>query len=385
MRPPWHHVGLAVVLAAAVAIEAWAAHLAPTTVLADAAAALSLAWVSVHPTAVAAAVLAAYASVPDATEPVLSILPYLVSLAFVGRYSSRRAGVAVVVASALVLGLRDLDAAKSVSHLAGNLVYYSLFSAVIVLGGQLLKYGERRERELATVARELDAEAGERERMAVEAERGHIARELHDVVAQALTMIGVHAAVARSALPSDATVAARSLEVVDAAAESAAVDMRRLLGLLREHPERSEPTPSLRGLDDLAAQANAAGLIVEVTSDLREPTPPALELTAHRIVQEALTNARRHAPGSAVDVLVRAAEGQLKIVVEDSGPAAAPTAELQATAPRGSGLGLIGLRERAAIYGGCLQTSRTARGGFRLEAVFPVGGPLNPGPLPQKR
>jgi signal transduction histidine kinase len=377
--PPWRYAVPAVLLAVAVAAEASAADRSSTaTVVADAFAALALGWVHEHPVVVASVVLVAYASVPDATEPVLSILPYLVSLAFVGRFASRRQGVVLVVAAALVLGLRDIDAAKSVSHLAGNLVYYTLFSGVIVLGGQLLKYGERRERELAVVARDLDAEAGERERRAVEVERARIARELHDVIAQALTLIGVHAAVARQALPPDTTKAATSLEVIETATEQAADDMRRLLGLLRGGAEHAQPTPSLHRLEDLVSEASTAGLEVRLDVSLRTPLPPGLELTAYRIVQEAVTNIRRHAPGSTASVRVHADTSQLTIAVEDTG-ATTKTGTDGTTRPTGSGMGLIGMRERAAIYGGSLDARPIPGGGFRLVATFPVDG--HPGHL----
>ena len=371
--PPRRYAVPAVLLAVAVGAEAWAAGLSSATVVADALAALSLAWVRRQPVAVASVVLVAYASVPDATEAVLSILPYLVSLAFVGRFASRHEGLALVVAAALVLGLRDIDAAKSVSHLAGNLVYYTLFSGVIVVGGQLLKYGERRERELAVVARDLDAEAGERERRAVEVERARIARELHDVIAQALTLIGVHAAVARQALPPETDKAATSLDVIETATEQAADDMRRLLGLLREPSEHTPPIPNLQRIDDLVDEASAAGLDVRLDLSLRTPLPAGLELTAYRIVQEAMSNIRRHAPGSRATVRVHADVIQLTIEVEDTGTTRR-TATDRTAAPGGSGMGLVGMRERAAIYGGSLDAGRTPGGGFRLTATFPLDG-----------
>ena len=369
--PPWRYAVLAVVFAAAVAAEGSAARLAAATIAADVLAGLSLAWVRRYPVAVASFVLLAYASVPDATEAVLSILPYLVSLAFVGRFASRNQGLLVVVGAALVLGLRDIDAAKSVSHLVGNLVYYSLFSGAIVVAGQLLKYGERRERELAVVARDLDVEAGERERRAVEVERGRIARELHDVIAQALTLVGVHAALARQALPIDAGDASTSLDVIETATEQAADDLRRLLGLLRERTDDFQPMTAVHRIEDLVREANAAGLDVQLDASIRTPLPPALELTCYRIVQEAITNIRRHAPGSTASVQVHADEGKLTIAVEDTG---AKTKADAATGPSGSGMGLIGMRERTAIYGGKLNTDRVPGGGFRLTATFPLDG-----------
>lgn len=372
ITPPWRYAAPAAVLAVAVVLEAVAGGMGAGSVVTVGLAAGALAWVRVHPVAVAAVVLAGYAAVPDATEPVLSLLPYLVALAFVGRFASRRAGAAVVVAAGLALGLRDLDSAKSLTHLVGNLAYFTLFSAVLVVGGQLLAYGERRERELAAMARDLDAEAADRERLAVERERGSIARELHDVVAQALTIIGVHSTVARNALEHDPERVARSLALIDTAAETASHDMRRLLGLLRERPDQTSPVPSLASLPDLVAAAQAAGHHVDLDVDLRLPLPAALEITAYRIVQEALSNVRRHAPGAAVRVQVRAMRGVLTLEVVDS-----PAAGGEAPRRGGSGTGLVGMRERAAIYGGSLEAGPTPEGGFRLQADFPLDPPAD--------
>lgn len=368
---PWRYAAPAALLAVAVALEAAAAGVGPVAVVAAVVAAAALGWVRTMPVAVAAVVLVSYGAVPDATEAVLSLLPYLVSLAFVGRFASRRAGAAVVVAAGLALGLRDLDSAKSLTHLTGNLAYFTLFSAVLVVGGQLLAYGERRERELAAMARDLDAEAADRERLAVERERGSIARELHDVVAQALTVIGVHSTVARNALDHDPERVARSLRLIDAAAESASDDMRRLLGLLRERPDDRSPLPSLAGLADLVAEAEEAGHRTELEVDVRAPLPAGLEITAYRVVQEALSNARRHAPGAAVRVQVRARRDVLTVKVVDR------PVEGRGALPRraGTGTGLVGMRERVAIYGGSLETGLTDEGGFRLQAAFPLDPP----------
>ena len=366
-QPPPRHAALATALAVAVVAEAIAAGEGWGAVVSCGVAATSVAWVRRAPLAVAAVVLVAYAAVPGSTNTVLSVLPYLISLGFVGRFASVPASVGIAVGAALVLGLTDVDATKSTSHLIGNLVYYALFSGVIVTGGQLLQYGEHRERELAAVARDIDVTAAERERLAVEAERARIARELHDVIAQAITVIGVHAAVARQALPRDARASA-SLDRIETATEQASLEMRRLLGLLRELPGDSGPLPHLGRIDELVAAADDSGLSVEVRLDLKDAMSTALDLAAYRIVQEGLSNCRRHAPGSRVTVAISTDHRNLTIEIEDSGSTGHDAADRE----HGRGFGLIGMRERAMIYDGRLEAMPTAAGGFRVCAVFPL-------------
>jgi signal transduction histidine kinase len=204
---------------------------------------------------------------------------------------------------------------------------------------------------------------------AARGERARIARELHDVVAHHISMIAVQAETARlttSGLPAEG--ATRLLAIGDTA-RTALTEMRRLLGVLREDADtgvQRRPQPGLGQLMELVDESrDAAGSGTRlIVSGPIASLDPGIEVTAYRIVQEALTNARRHAPGAAVDVELRYGDEDLAVRVRDNGPG-----------PEGdslSGHGLLGMRERAATVGGTLHTGPAPGGGFLVEARLPV-------------
>ncbi|MGW7077916.1 sensor histidine kinase [Streptomyces sp. NPDC054866] len=203
-------------------------------------------------------------------------------------------------------------------------------------------------------------------------ERARIARELHDVVAHHISMIAVQAETARLTTPGLPAVGAERLLAIGDTARTALTEMRRLLGVLREDaggaPPDRRPQPGLRQLGELvdeARDASAAAVRLIVEGPVR-PLDPGLELTAYRIVQEALTNTRRHAPGASVDVELRYTQSGLRLRVRDNGPSPHTSDGL------GEGHGLVGMRERAAMVGGELRAGPARRGGFLIEATFPA-------------
>jgi signal transduction histidine kinase len=198
-------------------------------------------------------------------------------------------------------------------------------------------------------------------------ERARIARELHDVVAHHVSMIAVQAETARLTTPGLPEEGKRRLEAIGGTARESLVELRRLLGVLREHgpdgPERA-PQPGLDGLEALVAAAREAGTPVRLSVSGPAVTPaPGVDLAAYRIVQEALTNARRHAPGAAVEIELRYEPGALRLEVRDDGPGPAGGSD---------GLGLVGMRERAAMAGGTLSAGAAAGGGFAVRAELPL-------------
>ncbi|MFF1695021.1 sensor histidine kinase [Streptomyces sp. NPDC058257] len=207
---------------------------------------------------------------------------------------------------------------------------------------------------------------------AARGERARIARELHDVVAHHISMIAVQAETARLTTPGLPSVGAERFLAIGDTARTALTEMRRLLGVLREDagaaaPDR-RPQPGLEQLGELvdeARDASAAAVRLIVEGPVR-PLDPGLELTAYRIVQEALTNTRRHAPGAAVDVELHYTHETLRLRVRDNGPSPHTPAGLD------EGHGLVGMRERAAMVGGELRAGPARRGGFLIEASFPA-------------
>jgi signal transduction histidine kinase len=200
-------------------------------------------------------------------------------------------------------------------------------------------------------------------------ERARIARELHDVIAHSVSVMVVQAAAERRTLSPGQESAAHAFEQIENAGRDVLAELRRLLGVMRA-PGRNDqlvPQPGLDALDALLHESRKAGQAVEMRIEgERRPLSAGIDLAAYRIVQEALTNARRHAPRAQTDVTLQWGPRELVIEVVDDGPG--PTA-----ATNGAGHGLVGMRERAALYGGSVQTGRAqAAGGFRVRARLPL-------------
>jgi signal transduction histidine kinase len=202
-------------------------------------------------------------------------------------------------------------------------------------------------------------------------ERARIARELHDVVAHHISVIAVQAETGRMTTAGLPAAGAQRFAEIGDTARAGLTEMRRLLGVLREDAEAAvadrhpQPgLPQLTGLIDAARAASAASARLIVSGPVAE-FDPGVELAAYRIVQEALTNARRHAPGAAVDVELRYDDDALHLRIRDNGPGPGPS-------PAEGGHGLLGMRERAATVGGSLRIGAAPGGGFCVEADLPA-------------
>ena len=209
-------------------------------------------------------------------------------------------------------------------------------------------------------------------------ERARVSRELHDVVAHHISMIAVQAETARLTTPGMPAAGAQRLSAIGDTARTALTEMRRLLGVLREDTRADavsdrRPQPGLRQLSELldeARDASGSGVRLIVRGPVAS-LDPGVELAAYRIVQEALTNARRHAEGAAVDVELHYTADALWLRVRDNGPGPPPASASSTAAPPG-GHGLLGMRERAAAVGGKLRTGAAGGGGFVVEAMLPT-------------
>jgi len=231
--------------------------------------------------------------------------------------------------------------------------------------------GQAEQRRLA------EAERGLR---AAQEERVRIARELHDVVAHSLSMVTIQAGVGRKVGTARPIEALRALRAVEVSGRAAMEELRRILGLLRDGAERASlaPVPGIDDLGDLAETIRGAGVPVtlEVTGDTAVLSPGAA-MTVYRVIQEALTNVVKHAPGARARVQVLAGGDGVAITVADTGPAAG----LAGTGMRGgvrtaaNQHGIVGMRERAAVFGGTLEAGPDPGGGFRVAAFLPGPGP----------
>ncbi|HUN32933.1 MAG TPA: sensor histidine kinase [Trebonia sp.] len=210
-------------------------------------------------------------------------------------------------------------------------------------------------------------------------ERARIVRELHDVVAHHISMVAVRAETARLTTPGmPAAGADRLLEIGDTA-RAGLTEMRRLLGVLREDVSADEvavrqPQPGLPQVAALVDEARGAGgaVVRLIVSGPVAAYDPGVELVAYRIVQEALTNTRRHAPGAAVDVELQYGQDVLRLRIRDNGPGPGTSPPAGVSPPAVDGHGLLGMRERAATVGGSVRTGPAPGGGFLVEAVLPV-------------
>ena len=216
-------------------------------------------------------------------------------------------------------------------------------------------------------ARLLESERAERERRAILEERERIARELHDAVTHYVSVIVIQAGGALRALDRRPAEARGALEAIDTTGRAALTDMRRMLGVMGEG-DSQDPLPGLDRLGDLLEQVRAAGLSVELAVEgNRRSLDPALELSAYRIIQEALTNSLKHAGGGRARVSVCYGPDSLDISIDDErGPGSAPPVE-----PVHDARGLVGMRERVAMFRGTFAAKPT-RIGFRVTAHLPV-------------
>ncbi|HEX2698955.1 MAG TPA: sensor histidine kinase [Acidimicrobiales bacterium] len=198
-----------------------------------------------------------------------------------------------------------------------------------------------------------------------------IARELHDVVAHHVSVMGVQAGAARLVMERDPPNAASALASIESSSRQAVAELHRLLGFLRQEGDSDDlaPQPGLDQLEDLVAQMAAARFGVQLRVDGEpRPLPSSVELSAYRIVQEALTNVLKHSGAASAEVHLRYRSGTVEVEVLDDGGGVptAPTAT--------GGHGLIGMRERATLHGGHLAAGPRPEGGFYVRATFPLNG-----------
>jgi signal transduction histidine kinase len=331
-----------------------------------------VAWRSSRPLLVAALVLfgngaCAYAAAPHqaAFQPFVALT---VAFYSVGAHASGRlrswAPVALAVA-ALPLFVAAVVHGQSPSNAIPNYVWLVAAWAV----GRSIRLWRRRSEELELANRELSETRELRARAAVAVERGRIARELHDVVAHNVSMMVVQAGAASRILDGEQPHVRAALEAIAETGRDTVDEMRTLLGVLRAENGSAalQPQPGLADLDRLVAGVAEAGLPVTLRLE-GEPRllPQAVELSAFRIVQEALTNALKHAPGGRAEVTVRYDAAGVGLEIRDQG--GAPSAK-----GTGTGHGLVGMRERVALFGGSLETVKLDDG-FRVRARLPLEG-----------
>jgi signal transduction histidine kinase len=356
---------IAAVVTVVAQLETWlTASLEPRAAYAGAALAMTvpLAWRGAAPLAVLVLVIVPLAIMELADERLdggYILLVLIVAFVSVGGIPDRRRSVAgLVLGLGLLTGIFLLEAE---STFVGDLVFVGgILVSAWVLAAVLRDRSDRADR--------LVVERDERAREAVVQERARIARELHDVVAHAVSVIAVQSGSLRRRLRHERPEDAEELRVIEETARQALGEMRRMLGLLRTDDDglALAPQPGLDQVDRLVEQVRDTGLAVEVAVE-GEPRqlPPGVDLAAYRIVQEALTNVLKHAGPARARVALRYGDRELGLEITDDGSGTSANGD-------GGGHGLVGMRERAALYGGSVEARPAPAGGFRVRARLPT-------------
>ncbi len=273
-----------------------------------------------------------------------------------------RLGLAVVVGGAAIVIYNNPK------HAPGELVFVPVLFAIGWLAGYALRERAAQAEQAEERALEAERRRESAARLAVAEERARIARELHDVVAHAVSVMVLQVGAVRHNLPPELAADSDALKDVEQAGRSALTEMRRLLGAMHDGEDADlSPQPGLDSLDALVERVGRAGLPVrlQVEGDAVQ-LPRAVDLSAYRIVQEGLTNSLKHANASRADVTVRYAPDAVQLEIRDDGVGAGTT--------DGLGHGLVGVRERVKIYGGEMNAGTAPEGGFVLRARLPVEG-----------
>ena len=317
-------------------------------------------------------VMAIVLSASVATQYVVGALPpFALALALytVASHTERRIA---LPAGVVTLALLPLSLIPRASWNSGeSVLHVVVFAAAAWILGDNLRTKRAYYRELEERAERLEREREQNVRRAAAEEQARIARELHDVIAHSVSVMVVQAAAAGDVFEKQPERARGALRSIEESGRSALTELRRLLGIVRTSEQSSrEPQPGLAALVELVEQVRATGLEVELELDgeLGE-LPAGVDLSAYRIVQEALTNTLKHSQASRARIRVSRRADELELEIEDDG--AGPGEE------SGDGHGLIGMQERTALLGGVLEAGPASNGGFSVRAHFPlVGGHL---------
>ena len=277
----------------------------------------------------------------------------------------RQAGVGLAV----VIGAAATLVYNIPGHSVDQLVFIPVDFAVSWVAGVAVRARAEQAEVADSRATQAEQERDAATRVAVAEERARIARELHDIVAHAVSVMVLQVGAVRHQLPDAMAEDRDALRSVEQAGRGALAEMRRLLSVMRRDGDGLElaPQPGLDGLDSLIKDIDRAGLPVELhVAGERFPLPPGIDLSAYRIVQEGLTNALKHARATHAEVTVRYAPNAVGIEVHDDGTGATPSDG------HGHGHGLIGIRERVKLYGGEMTAGTTNGGGFTLSTRLPL-------------
>jgi signal transduction histidine kinase len=359
----------ALVLTVAGQVEVWTADDLSVPRAFDAVAVMAttvpLGWRTRMPAAVASIVTVSsvlgYVFLDGFGTPLVAILLAVYSLGAHAAGRGLQIGVAVVVAA---VGAAQIVAASRGDDPAFPGLWLLLALPFVI--GRLRRWQRLDSVRLRERAAQAEREREEKARLAVAEERARIARELHDVIAHAVSLIVVQARAGRRTAGGESGETREALDAIEGTGREALTEMRRLVGMLRRDDDAPflAPQPGLGQLDTLVAQVAEAGLPVDLSieGDVAD-LPPGIDVSAYRIVQEALTNALKHAGPATARVVVRYRPDELELEVVDTGTGSAES---------DGGHGLVGMHERVSLYGGEIEAGRGDEGGFTVRARLPL-------------
>jgi signal transduction histidine kinase len=306
------------------------------------------------------------ASAPHESSFVAFVALVLVSYSLGSNTSGRRVVVVPAVLFTVLAVLGGIGIARG--QQSGNVIPSLVWLAAAWFTGRLMRRWRQRAAQLEALTLALDEQRELQAQAAVAVERARIARELHDVIAHNVSMMVVQASAAGRVLEGDQRDVRRALETVETTGRATVDEMRRLIGVVRSADGLAlAPQPTLSDLERLVSEVRDAGIDVDLhVEGTAVPLPPGIDLSAYRIVQEALTNTLKHAGDASASVFVRYRGRDVELEVVDDGGSGS-------TNGTGTGHGLIGMRERVALWGGDLEAGPREGGGFAIKARLPVG------------
>jgi signal transduction histidine kinase len=372
--------GLAVIALAEIALDARCACLAASDVWWSVAFTMGITLPLVlrrrYPFAVINAVgitAAVYNIIDIPPDPYTLTFAILVAVYSVAAYARQPLAVTAAVISVVALVLLNLPV------MADQNDYADVVNQFLLLGGgwiagQNTRYRRRQAELLRERAERAEREQREHERVAILEERGRLAREIHDVIAHSVGVIAVQAGAARAVAEQRPDQARQALADIEGVSKDTLVELRRTLGALRAAGQETElrPAPGLAVLDDLVEQVRRAGVRVSVREEgAGRALPPGVDLSAYRVIQEALTNTVKHSGSPTAQVTICYGESALEVLVTDDGGRRSPDRVAGGNGGPPGGHGLIGMRERVAMLGGEFEAGATETG-FSVRARFPL-------------
>lgn len=339
---------------------------------------IPLGWRRVAPTLSSVTVLSGAAATSllwGAAESTAAFLCLLLTIFSGIAYARRPVLVGLVAVAALAVHNAEDPSVRTVV----DWFWSAGFAGVAVVLGAVVRSRQQRIVTLQADAQALSREYDERVAAATSAERAAIARELHDIVAHAVSVIVIQAQAGSRAVDDDPGTVRSTLRTIESTGRSALADLRRLLTLLSADEVSVVASPGLAHLPELVDGFRAGGLPVSLElPDGQLSLSGAADLASYRLVQEALTNTLKHAPGARAAVTVRCQDHHVELTVEDQGTAETP----DPSSTEGTGRGLIGMRERVSLAGGTLRFAGPTAGGFRIRADLPLDDEARPAVSP---